>query len=82
MDALPVDGALMDASDGPSDASLQIAQQSEVSFKIDSQLISKPKELSLEQALYGEDFELVGVFTDCPKGFYQIGECEKSSDLL
>jgi len=67
-------GAMMDASDGLAASLLQLADLNQGLIEIESALIPKDEHISLEQALYGgEDYELVGIFSDCPQNFKKIG---------
>jgi thiamine-monophosphate kinase len=69
-----LEGALMDASDGLAASLYTLAEMNHGSIEIDSALIPRDKHVSLEQALYGgEDYELVGLFENCPEGFAEIG---------
>lgn len=75
------DGALMDASDGLAAALFTLAQENKAHIKIDSSLIPKDAHISLNQALYGgEDYELVGLFKNCPEDFIEIGSLSFGSD--
>ena len=67
-------GAMMDASDGLAASLYTLAEMNNIAIEIDSSLIPRDEHVSLDQALYGgEDYELVGLFNECPKNFTEIG---------
>jgi thiamine-monophosphate kinase len=69
------DGALMDSSDGLAESLIEIASQSKVKIKINSDLVPRDTSTSVEHAIYGgEDFELVACLPEIPEGFREIGE--------
>lgn len=71
-------GALMDASDGLAQALIELAERNRAELEITTEQIPRDPSVDLSLALYGgEDYELVGCFSEVPEGFLLIGNIKK-----
>lgn len=70
-------GALMDTSDGLAQALIELSEKNKAEIHINSSKIPREEQVSLSLALYGgEDYELIGCFSEVPEGFKLIGHVE------